>query len=330
MKYFITGASGFIGGSVARQLVAAGHQVVALARTPSKANDLAKLGVQLHAGDITNKASMRAPMTGVDGVFHLAAWYKIGVRDKRAAERINVQGTRNVLELMRDLQIPKGVYTSTVTIFSDTHGQMLDESYRHNGPWLSEYDRTKWLAHYSVALPMIEAGLPLVIVQPGATYGPGDTGTLHDLWVQYLQRRMPMVPRQTGFSWAYVDDTARGHLLAMERGTPGESYIIAGPPYTLIEALDLAAQITGVPAPSMKAAPGMLKATAAVMGAVERVVPLPPAYSAEYLRVSAGTTYMGDNAKARRDLGLTMRPLEEGLRETLRYEMAQLGMSPQA
>src|SRR5690349_23783726 len=127
MKYFVTGASGFIGGQVARQLVAAGHEVVALVRTPGKADDLAKLGVQLHPGDITNKASLRAPMTGVDGVFHIAAWYKIGVRDKRDAEHINVQGTRNVLEMMRDLGIAKGVYTSTVAIFSDTHGQVVDE-----------------------------------------------------------------------------------------------------------------------------------------------------------------------------------------------------------
>jgi nucleoside-diphosphate-sugar epimerase len=330
MRYFVTGATGFIGGTIARQLVEAGHQVGALVRTPDKAGDLAALGVELHPGDITDKASMRAPMTGVDGVFHIAAWYKIGVRDKREADRINVQGTRNVLETMRDLGIPKGVYTSTLAVFSDTHGRVVDESYRDNGPWLSEYDRTKWLAHYTVALPMIEKGLPLVIVQPGLTYGPGDQSATHDTLVQYLQRRLPVAPARTAFCWGHVADTARGHRLAMEKGTPGESYIIAGPPHTLIEALALAEQITGVPGPRMHPPPAMIKATAAIMGLVERVLPVPPGYSAEYLRVSGGATYLGSNAKARAALGLTMRPLEEGLRETLLYEMAQLGMTPPA
>src|SRR5688572_19597821 len=113
MHYFVTGATGFVGGRVARQLVAAGHTVNAVVRTPAKAQDLAALGVRVSAGDVTDKESMRAPMTGVDGVFHIAGWYKLGVRDKSDAEAINVQGTRNVLELMRELRIPKGVYTST-------------------------------------------------------------------------------------------------------------------------------------------------------------------------------------------------------------------------
>jgi nucleoside-diphosphate-sugar epimerase len=111
MKYFITGATGFIGGRVAQLLVEAGHQVIALVRTPAKAKALAAMDVSIHEGDITDKESMRASMAGVDGVFHLAAWYKIGVRDKSTVEKINVNGTRNVLELMKELHIPKGVYT---------------------------------------------------------------------------------------------------------------------------------------------------------------------------------------------------------------------------
>src|SRR6266700_2721964 len=149
MKYLVTGATGFIGGRVARQLLVAGHEGITVARTPSAAQDLVTLGVKVHAGDITNKESLRIPMTGVDGVFHIAAWYKIGARDMSQAEAINVGGTRNVLEMMKELGIPKGVYTSTLTVFSDTGGQMVDESYTYTGPpFLSEYDRTKWKAHY--------------------------------------------------------------------------------------------------------------------------------------------------------------------------------------
>ncbi len=328
MRYFVTGATGFVGGRVARQLVQDGHEVIALVRTPSKAQDLVDAGIRVHAGDITDKESMRAPMTGADGVFHIAGWYKIGARDKRPGERINVQGTRNVLELMRELGIPKGVYTSTLTVFSDTHGQIVDETYRHDGPWLSEYDRTKWVAHYEVAEPMMRAGLPLVIVQPGLVYGPGDTSLIHDALVQYLRRRLPVAPRGTAYCWGHVKDTARGHILAMERGRPGESYIIAGPVHTFVEALAIAERITGVPAPRIHPSPVVMRLLAAALGLVGAVIPLPEAYTAEGIRSGGGVTYLGTSAKARRELGFSARPLEEGLRETLRYEMAALGMQP--
>lgn len=326
MKYFVTGATGFVGGCVARQLAEAGHEVVAVVRSPAKATDLAALGITVVRGDVTDKESMRAPMRGVDGVYHIAGWYKIGARDPREGQAINVQGTRNVLELMREHAIPKGVYTSTLAINSDTHGQVADETYRFNGSHLSIYDRTKAAAH-ALADQMIAAGLPLVIVLPGLIYGPGDTSSVRTTLIQYLQRRLPLLPKQTAYSWAHVDDIAQGHIQAMEQGRPGESYIIAGPTHTLIEAIELAERITGIAAPRLRAAPGVLKAMAALMGLVERVVPVPASYTAEYLRVSAGATYIGSNAKARRELGYRPRPLAEGLAATLLHEMALLGMA---
>ncbi|MCI4371226.1 MAG: NAD-dependent epimerase/dehydratase family protein, partial [Thermoplasmata archaeon] len=226
-KYFVTGATGFIGGRAVRQLVGAGHEVVAIARDPSAARDLTDLGVDVRAGDVTNADSMRPAMRGADGVFHIAGWYKVGSRDRASAEPINVLGTRNVLSLMRELGIPKGVYTSTLAVFSDTHGTLVDETYRHDGPWLTEYDRTKWIAHYEVAVPMIREGLPLVIVQPGVNYGPGDTSDIRPTFLRYLQGKLRAVPAQTAYCWAHVDDTARGHVLAMEKGDAGETYIIA-------------------------------------------------------------------------------------------------------
>lgn len=117
MRYFITGATGFVGGAIARQLAAAGHQVTALVRRPAQAHDLARLGIALHPGDITDKESMRTPMTGADGIFHVAGWYKIGSKTPVLGKKINVDGTRNVLELMRELRIPRGVYTSTLLVF---------------------------------------------------------------------------------------------------------------------------------------------------------------------------------------------------------------------
>ncbi|GLV53568.1 dihydroflavonol-4-reductase [Dictyobacter sp. S3.2.2.5] len=326
MKYFVTGATGFVGSHVVRQLVKDGHQVVAVVRNPAKAQELVRLGVRVFQGDVTDKESMHEPMRGTDGVFHIAGWYKVGVKDKSAGEKINIQGTRNVLELMKELGIPKGVYTSTLAVNSDTHGKEVDETYHFTGQHLSEYDRTKWVAHYEVADPMIAEGLPLVIVQPGLIYGPEDTSSVRTTFIQYLQRKLPMLPGGTAFSWAHVEDIARGHILAMEKGKVGESYIIAGPTHTLVDAMHMAQEITGVPAPRMIVPPAVMKALSVIMGVVERVTPVPDDYSAEYLRINAGTTYIGNNAKARGELGYQPRLLKEGLTQTLEHEIQLLGM----
>ncbi|HWM52993.1 MAG TPA: NAD-dependent epimerase/dehydratase family protein [Thermoplasmata archaeon] len=316
-KYFVTGATGFIGGRVTRQLIQAGHDVVAIARNPQGAKDLVSIGVDVRRADVTDPDSLRGPMAGVDGVFHIAGWYKIGSKDRSEGERINVAGTRNVLTAMKELRVPKGVYTSTLAVFSDTHGQLVDETYRHEGPWLTEYDRTKWIAHYEIAEPMIRTGLPLVIVQPGVNYGPGDTSEIRPTFVRYLQGKLRAIPQRTAYCWAHVEDTGRAHILAMERGRAGQTYIIAGPPHTLIEAFDVAERITGIPAPRFHASPGLLRAIAALS-------------RSERLRDLAGVTYLGNNEKARRELGFDPRPLDDGLRETLQHEMRLLGIGSAA
>src|SRR5919197_77958 len=221
MKYFVTGATGFVGGRLARKLCEQGHEVHALVRDPNKAKDLQALGVKLFKGDVTAKESMREAMQGVDGVFHVAGWYKIGVKDKSDGEKVNVQGTRNVLELMQELKIPKGVYTSSLVVNSDTKGEMKDENYHFTGKHLSEYDRTKAVAH-AVAEQFITEGLPLVIVMPGGIYGPGDTSILRRTLIDFLQGKLPMLPNKAGICWGHVEDIAYGHILAMEKGVPGE------------------------------------------------------------------------------------------------------------
>lgn len=323
MNFFITGATGFIGGRVAQLLRAEGHAVTAVVRDPARAKALAQLGVTLAKGDVTDKDSMREAMRGTDGVFHIAGWYKVGGKRTDDGVRINIDGTRNVLELMQELQIPKGVYTSTLAVYSDTHGVEVDEGHRFGGTHLSEYDRTKAEAHH-IADAMIGKGLPLVIVQPGLVYGPGDTSAAHDTFVQYLTGKLPMLIKQTAYSWAHVDDVAAAHIAAMKLGKPGESYHICGPTHTLIEAMAIAQKITGVKPPGMVASPGMIKAMSGMMGVIGAVLPLPAQYSAEFLRISAGVTYIGSNAKARRELGYNPRPLEAGLRETLAWEQQQL------
>ena len=326
-RYFVTGATGFIGAEVAKQLLSRGHQVAVLVRDPAKASLLAKLGAELHAGDITVPETLRAPMQGADGVFHIAAWYKTGhPRALDLATAVNVGGTRNVLGAMRDLGIRKGVYTSTLAVNSDTHGMLVDETYRYSGPHVSVYDQTKWQAHYEVALPMIAGGLPLVIVQPGVVYGPGDTSAMRGVFVRHLRRRLPIVPARTAYSWGHIEDTAHAHVEAMEKGRTGHSYFLAGPAHTLRDAVRVAARLSRRPAPLLAVPAGLLKGAAAAMRVVESAMPLPPSLSSETLAVVAGVTYLGSSDKARRELGFAPRSLEEGLRHLIEYEMRQLGL----
>ena len=320
MKYFVTGATGFIGGALARQLREAGHEVYAVVRNPDKAADLLQIGVKLFPGDVTDKESMRPAMSGVDGVFHVAGWYKVGAHDKRPAEQVNILGTRNVLELMRELRIPKGVYTSTLAVNSDTKGRLVDENYRFTGRHISEYDRTKAVAHH-IADQFIAEGLPLNIVMSGAVYGPGDTSTLRTNFIAFLKGQLPMLPSRTALCWAHVEDIARGHILAMETDASGQTYIIAGEPSTLAMAFSLASQITGRRAP-LTVPYQFFRFLSVVVKPFDGF--LPETYTSEGLRVIAGVTYWGDNSKARRELGYNPRPLREGLEETLKHEMQML------
>ena len=136
-----------------------------------------------------------------------------------------------------------------------------------------------------------------------------------------------MLPAGTEFSWAHVDDVARAHILAMEKGRPGETYIISGPRHSVIEAMDIVSRISGTPAPRIHVSPGVMKAFAGTMGILEKVLPVPGEFSREYLRANAGVTYIGDNSKARRELGYDPRPLSEGLTQTLGSDAGLLGIT---
>lgn len=317
MKYFVTGATGFVGGVLVKKLREQGHEVHASVRSPEKAKELQALGVKLFKGDVTDKESMREAMTGVDGVYHVAGWYKVGVKDKSDGVKVNINGTRNVLELMQELSIPKGVYTSTLAVNSDTKGKLVDETHQFTGKHISEYDRTKAEAH-KTANEFIAKGLPLVIVQPGLIYGPSDTSTVRVNLLDLLKGRLPALPSQTAYCWAHVDDIVTGHILAMEKGKVGESYIICGEPHSAVEAFTLAAKVAGKRTP-MTVPYQIMKFMSYLVKPLDAF--LPDTYTSEGLRVVGGVTYLGDNSKAKRELGYQPRPLSEGWVETVRYEM---------
>jgi nucleoside-diphosphate-sugar epimerase len=306
MRYAVTGGTGFVGGALIRTLTGAGHEVTALVRGDHSLDP----GVRIVRGDLLDATALDRLCGGVDGLFHVAGWYKLGTRDPSAGRRINVDGTRAVLSAAMRMNVSKVVYTSTLAVNSDTHGAVVDELYRFTGRHLSAYDRSKAEAH-DVALDFAGRGLPVVVVMPGLVYGPGDTAMTGSLIRDTLRGRRVVVPAAGGVCWGHVDDIATGHVLTMQRGTPGQSYMLAGPPAPLIDGLRLAAQLVGRRGP-IGLPRTLVVATAGAAGVAGRVLPLPPAYAAETLRSSLAT-YYGSPAKAESELGWSCRDLETGL-----------------
>jgi dihydroflavonol-4-reductase len=314
MLYALTGATGFVGGALARRLAEAGHGLRCLVRHPDRSAVLSELGADLVPGDVGDAASLDDLCAGVDGLFHVAGWYRVGSRASEEAWRVNVSGTRSVLAAAARAAVPRIVYTSTLAVNSDTGGRLVDEGYRFSGRHLSVYDETKARAH-DIAVAMAREGLPVVIVQPGLVYGPGDTSQTGGLVDAVVAGHRPLVPTGGGVCWGYVDDIARGHVLAMESGRAAESYMLAGPPAPLAEGLRIAAGVAATKGP-LTMPTGVVRATAALAAVVEKVVRLPSGYAAETLR-AATATYFGDPAKAGAELGWGCRSLDAGMALTV-------------
>lgn len=329
MRAFVTGGSGFIGQHVVRKLLQRDYDVVALARSESSVAELRRMGAEVAHGDVTDKESMREGMRGADVVFHLAGWYKVGARDWLKAEAINVGGTRKVLRLAQELEIPKIVYASTVAVFGDTRGRLVDEDYRSNGPFLTEYDRTKWLADYKVAEPLMEEGVPIVIAMPGVVYGPGDHSLIGSYMEDFLRGSPALFAPETTVTYAHVEDIAEGIILSAEKGKVGERYILAGPAVPLGEMVDFWSYLTGKPAPPIRIPASLITPLAPLIGALDSVLPLPDVFSREAAQI-AGATYMASADKARAELGWHPRPLQAGMLETFEWlekEIPSGGMS---
>ena len=319
MKAFVTGGTGFIGRSLVRQLVERGYEVRALARSQSAAERVQTLGAIAVPGDVTDRESMRAAMRGCDVVFHLAAIYDFAPEALAQCAAINVDGTRNVLGLAHELRVPKIVYTSSLAVFGATGGELPDETYRSDDRLLTEYDRTKWQAHYEVAEPMIQQGAPIIIVMPGAVYGPGDESWLADAMRLFHRGLLPVVPGpETTLTYAYVDDIAEGHVLAAEKGRIGESYILAGPAVPLGEMVDFWALLTGKPGPAARVLARFVNGLAPAAGRLQSPLSLPQMAGPDMVRM-LGATYAGRADKARAELGWRPRPLQTGMLETFEW-----------
>ncbi len=302
-----------------RRLRDRGDEVVALVRSPDKALELERLGVELVKGDLTDLEAIRRGVEGVDTAFHGAAIYKVGIPASQRGDMFetNVRGTERVLDAATQAGVPKIVYLSTVNVFGNTNGDIVDESYeRPKNGFLSYYDETKYEAH-QVALDRIRKGAPIVIVQPGAVYGPDDHSEIGNMIDQTRTGKLFALPfPETGFNLVHVDDVAEGAILAYEHGEVGESYVLGGEINTMRGLVDKVAQIAGSKPPRRDLPTGVLKVIAPAGPLVGKVMGFPPNFR-ELISVSDGVTYWAKDNKARERLGYTPRNLETGLRQTI-------------
>jgi dihydroflavonol-4-reductase len=312
-RIVVTGGSGLVGRAVIRALRERGDHVVALVRDPGRAPFLAKLGAELEESDLADVTELTEQLRGADGVIHAAGSYRIGIAktERGAMWDANVGTTTRVLDAAEAAGTPRIVYVSTANVFGDTHGKVVDETYRRDlgEDFLSWYDETKYGAH-EIAEQRIADGAPIVIVMPSQVYGPGDrSGFGEQLRLAHEGKLRYRAVDDVRIGLVHVDDLAAGIVAALDRGIAGQAYVLSGPQVSLAEAIDVAARIGGHAPPSLRIPDGVLRVLA-------RLGPLAGQPNLrEILSASAGVTYLASSAKAQAELGFTARDVETGLRD---------------
>jgi dihydroflavonol-4-reductase len=317
----VTGASGFVGSHVARQLVAAGHSVRVLARPSSNLRMLEGVSVERVEGDLRDPASLAHAMRGVQRVFHVAADYRLWARDPGEIYRSNVEGTRSLLAAARDEGVERIVYTSTVaTIAVPTHNGLLpnEEMRATLDQMIGHYKRSKFLAEQE-AVNAAAAGAPVVIVNPTAPVGPGDwkptpTGRII---LDFLNGKMPAYV-DTGLNVVAVEDVAAGHLLAADKGRVGERYILGGVNMTLKQILDALAKIAGGRAPRVKMPHAVALAAGYADQWFSRLAGREPQIPVEGVKMSRHRMFV-ESDKAERELGYAPTSVESALERAVHW-----------
>ncbi|HXS40698.1 MAG TPA: hopanoid-associated sugar epimerase [Stellaceae bacterium] len=322
----VTGASGFVGAAVARALLAQGRKVRVLLRPQSDRRNIDGLDVEIRLGSLENTASLAAALEGCGALYHVAADYRLWVRDEAPMMRANVEGTRLLMLAALDAGIERIVYTSSVATLGLSPGSIADETTPSTlGDMIGPYKRSKFLAEEAVRALIAERQLPAVIVNPSTPVGPRDvkptpTGRMI---VEAASGRMPAFV-DTGLNIVHVDDVAAGHLLAEERGRVGERYILGGENLSLAEILRRIAALTGRKPPSLSIPIPLIWPIALGAEAWGRVSGKEPFVTCDGLRMARKTMYFS-SAKAEGALGYRARPAQQALADAVTW-FRQAGM----
>ena len=321
MLAFITGATGFVGSHVARALAEQGADLRLLVRPKSNPKNIDDLKADLVTGDLRDPGSLEKGIAGCDVVFHVAADYRLWVRDPEEMYRANVEGTRAILAAARINQVRRVVYTSSVaTVGFTSNGQPADE----NSPvslenMIGPYKRSKFMAE-QVAIEVARSGLDVVIVNPTTPVGerdikPTPTGRIV---VDFLKRKFPAYV-DTGLNLVDVKECARGHIAALEKGRSGERYVLGGENLTLKQILDKLAEITGLPSPSVRVPYVLALATGVVDEIVNgRIRGREPRATIDAVRMGRKKMFVS-SAKAEGELGWKCLPVNDALRRAVEW-----------
>jgi len=321
MKVFLTGATGFVGSHVARVYAEAGAELRLLTRSSSNLKAIEGMRAEVVGGDLLHPESLRSAIQGCEAVVHVAADYRLWVRDPKAMYAANVEGTRELLRIARESGVRRVVYTSSVaTMGFKRDGTIVDESSPVGiDDMIGHYKRSKFLGEQE-AIEAARAGQDVMIVNPTTPIGAGDakptpTGRIV---VDFLNRRFPAYV-DTGLNLVDVGEVARMHLVALDKGTPGERYILGGENLTLKQILDRMSSITGLPSPTMKVPHAVAMGFAFFdENFTGKLRGREPRATVEAVRMGKKMMF-ASSAKAERELGFKVLPVYAAMRAAIEW-----------
>ncbi|HTF22618.1 MAG TPA: hopanoid-associated sugar epimerase [Candidatus Limnocylindria bacterium] len=319
MSTLVTGAAGFLGSHVTRQLVARGDDVRVLLRASSTNRAIADLPLEYVTGDLRDPAALDRAMKGVKRVFHVAADYRLWAKRKQDIYDSNVGGTKNLLDAAKRAGVEQLIYTSTVATIAVDRPQHPNEfTDAKLEEMVGHYKRSKWMAEKE-ALGAAKSGLPVIVAMPTTPVGPWDwkptpTGKII---LDFLNGKMPGYVK-TGLNFVGVEECAAGHLLIAEKGKVGERYLLGGENLTLKQMLDTLAKITGLRAPILKIPHGLALGVAYANTALSRLVGREPGIPVEGVKIARHMMFV-DCARAKGELGFQAGPVAAALERAVRW-----------
>ena len=319
MTTLVTGAAGFLGSHVTRQLVARGDEVRVLLRASSTNRAIADLSLEYVTGDLRDPASLDRAMKGIKRVFHVAADYRLWARRKQDIYDSNVGGTKNLLAAAKRAGVEQLIYTSTVATIAVDRPQLPNEfTDAKLEEMVGHYKRSKWMAEREV-LNAAKSGLPVIVAMPTTPIGPWDwkptpTGKIV---LDFLNGKMPGYVK-TGLNFVGVEECAAGHLLISEKGKIGERYLLGGENLTLKGMLDILAKITGLRAPMLKIPHGLALGVAYANTVFSRLVGREPGIPIEGVKIARHMMFV-DCSRAKRELGFQAGPVSAALERAVRW-----------
>ena len=330
MKVFVTGATGFVGHHVASALAAEGAQLRLLVRKTSNLANLEGIDGDTFVGDLSRPESLRIAIEGCDAVVHVAADYRLWIPDPEAMYSANVDGTRELLRMAREAQVPRFVYTSSVaTMHFRTDGIVINEDTPVSlADMVGHYKRSKFMAEQQ-AIAAAQDGQQVIILNPTTPIGAGDSKPTPTgrIFVDFLNGKFPAYV-DTGLNLVDVAEVARTHVTALTKGTPGKRYILGGENLTLKPILDKMAAITGIPSPTVKI-PFAVAATYAFFEEwiTGRIRGKEPRATLEEVRMGRKKMF-ASSAHAEQELGFRILPVYPAMRAAIEWFRAN-GYAPQ-